>query len=254
MRRTARAAAAAALTAGLTRWPAAPGGSERWERVNHRGARVTLLAGPVAAAAAALTASTGAAGAVAAAGAGAVGVYDDLVGHRPDQRSSKGLRGHARALVRGQVTSGAVKVVGIGLAGLVAARLGGRRGIDVALDGAVVAASANLLNLLDLRPGRALKVAGVAALALDEPGPAAAAAVLLPADLGERAMLGDGGANSLGAVLGVAAARRLPTRRSRAQALAGLVALTAASEVVSFSRVIDAVPPLRALDRLGRLP
>jgi hypothetical protein len=80
------------------------------------------------------------------------------------------------------------------------------------------------------------------------------AAVLLPADLGERAMLGDAGANGLGAVLGLALAGRLPGRGARLAALAAVGSLTAASEVVSFSRVIDAVPPLRAVDRLGRLP
>ena len=176
MRRTVRAAAGAALTVALTRAFAArpPGGSQRWERVNHRGGPVTLLAGPVAATAAGLTASTGAAGAVAALGAGAVGVYDDLVGGRPDQRASKGLRGHAQAAARGQLTTGAVKVAGIGVTGLLAARLAGRRGADVVLDGAVVAAAANVLNLLDLRPGRALKVALASSLVVDEPGTAAA--------------------------------------------------------------------------------
>jgi hypothetical protein len=33
-----------------------------------------------------------------------------------------------------------------------------------------------------------------------------------------------------------------------------LVALNVASELVSFSRVIDRAPPLRILDRLGTLP
>jgi len=67
-------------------------------------------------------------------------------------------------------------------------------------------------------------------------------------------MLGDAGANALGAVLGLALVERLSTRTASARALAVLAALTAASEVVSYSRVIDAVPPLRALDHLGRAP
>ena len=141
-----------------------------------------------------------------------------------------------------------MKVLGIGATGLLSARLAGRP--DVLVSGAVVAASANLVNLLDLRPGRALKAAGLAAVVLRQPGPAAAAGVLLPGDLHERTMLGDGGANAVGAVLGVALLRRVPARR----ALAALVAATAASEVVSYSRVIDAVPPLRWADRVGRLP
>ncbi len=75
--------------------------------------------------------------------------------------------------------------------------------------------------------------------------------MLLPEDLGERSMLGDGGANALGAMLGTAAATSLP-RPARAAALGVVAGLTAASEVVSFSRVIERTGPLRWLDMLGR--
>lgn len=222
-----------------------PGGAVRWQRTNHRGVDVSLLSGP--ALALALTALGGprAATAVAALGAGAVGAYDDSVGARHPH--AKGFRGHAAALRAGRLTGGAVKVVGIGAAGLLSARLAGHR--DPAA-GAVVAASANLVNLLDLRPGRALKAGTAAGLLLRRPGVAGAALALLPADLRERTMLGDAGANALGAVLGLALLERRRTR----PALAVLVALTAASEVVSYSRVIHAVPPLRWADRAGRLP
>jgi UDP-GlcNAc:undecaprenyl-phosphate/decaprenyl-phosphate GlcNAc-1-phosphate transferase len=254
--RTVRAVTGAALAAGLHRMAQyrPPGGAARWQRTNHRGRPVTLLPGPVLAVAAGATSRLGAAGLAAGVAAGAVGAYDDVAGQREDQRSSKGLRGHAAALAAGRVTAGTVKVAGIGLTGVAAARMSGRRGADVLLDGALVAGAANLLNLFDLRPGRALKVGLVAAAALDEPGPAAAAAVLLPADLAERGMLGDAGANGLGAVLGLALADRLDRRTGRLAALGAVAALTAASEVVSFTRVIDAVPVLRGLDRLGRLP
>lgn len=254
MNRARRAALGAGVALGAGRLPTArlPGGARRWTRTNHRGREVTLLPGPVLALAAGL--SDGPAGLVAGLAAAAVGAYDDVVGQRPDQRASKGLRGHARALRSGRITSGTVKVAGLAATGLVTAGLRGSRGRDLLLDGALLAGSANLLNLLDLRPGRALKVALVTAVLLDRPGPAAAAAVLLPADLRERAMLGDTGANALGAVLGVGLAERLPAHADRLRALAVLTGLTAASEVVSFTSVIAAVPPLRALDRLGRLP
>jgi UDP-GlcNAc:undecaprenyl-phosphate/decaprenyl-phosphate GlcNAc-1-phosphate transferase len=207
MSRLARAATAAVTTAGALAALSArpPGGAARWERTNHRGAPVTLLPGPALALGAGLGAGTAPA-VVAAAGAGLLGAYDDAVGSRPDQRGSKGLRGHATALAQGRVTSGAVKVAGIGATGLLAAAAGLPRGADLLLDGALVAGAANLLNLFDLRPGRALKVGLLAAVALDEPGIAGAAAALLPGDLGERTMLGDAGANALGAVLGTALA------------------------------------------------
>jgi hypothetical protein len=76
---------------------------------------------------------------------------------------------------------------------------------------------------------------------------------LLPEDLGERAMLGDAGANALGAMLGVAGAATLP-RRARLAALTVVAGLTAASEKVSFTKVIERTPPLRWLDMLGRRP
>jgi UDP-N-acetylmuramyl pentapeptide phosphotransferase/UDP-N-acetylglucosamine-1-phosphate transferase len=206
---------------------------------------------------------TGAAALAAGLGAGAVGLYDDLVGGRPGQRA-KGFRGHLAALARGRVTSGLVKVAGVGLVGLGAAALlpahPRRRAADVLLGAGVIAGTANLVNLLDLRPGRALK-AGllIAGPVLPGPGgslvagPAGAAAALLPDDLGERIMLGDTGANALGALLGVALAARTGTA-GRAALLAGVAGLTAASERVSFTEVIARTPGLRELDALGRRP
>lgn len=228
-----------------------PGGGTAWTRSNHRGRPLSLVSGPALAAALALSADVPrAAAVVAAVGAGAVGRYDDATGDRHPH--AKGLRGHATALASGRVTGGVVKVVGIGTTGVLAARLGGTsRPRDLLADGAVVAATANLLNLLDLRPGRALKAGALAAAALRQPGPAAAAVALLPEDLRERTMLGDAGANALGAVLGTALLQRHPRRRHAA--LAVLVGLTGVSEVVSYSAVIDAVPPLRWLDDVGRL-
>lgn len=252
---------------------APPGGPERWTRVNHRGEDVTLLEGPAAAVstAVALALAPGipvrvrAAGLAAVAGAGALGAVDDLA----ERGSSKGLRGHLGALARGELTTGGAKVLGIGVTGLVAAALAlppeqgrGRlgRAADVVTAGALVAGSANLVNLLDLRPGRALKsvllaVPVVAGGAGDGLAAAAAgtAAALLPEDLGEQAMLGDTGANALGAVLGTALVAG-GSRRRRLSALGVVVGLTLASERWSFTKVIEATPGLRELDALGRRP
>jgi hypothetical protein len=193
------------------------------------------------------------------AGAAAFGGYDDLAG----SGDRRGFRGHLGALARGEVTTGAVKIGGIGAAGLVAAALAGGPPADVAINAGLTAGGANLLNLFDLRPGRAIKVAlaGGALLAgTGGPGaaravaaPAGAALALLPEDLGERGMLGDAGANALGAMLGAAAAASLP-RPARVILLAGITGLTAASEVVSFTAVIERTPALRWLDMLGRRP
>jgi UDP-GlcNAc:undecaprenyl-phosphate/decaprenyl-phosphate GlcNAc-1-phosphate transferase len=255
------AAAARAAYAALRRWP--PGGAARWTRTNHRGEPVTLLEGPAVAVGAAVASAFApglpprhrAALVAAGAGAAAFGGYDDLAG-RGDRR---GFRGHLGALAAGEVTTGAVKIAGIGATGLAAAAAVGGPPADVIINAGLIAGAANVLNLFDLRPGRAIKVAlagGVLAgpgAAPAAAGPAGAALALLPEDLGERAMLGDTGANALGAMLGVAAAAGLP-RPARAALLAGLVGLTAASEVVSFTAVIERTPALRWLDMLGRRP
>jgi UDP-N-acetylmuramyl pentapeptide phosphotransferase/UDP-N-acetylglucosamine-1-phosphate transferase len=249
-----------------------PGGREAWARTNHRGEPVTLLEGPAAAAAAAaaaliapgLPARGRAALAVAGAGAAAFGGYDDLKG----SGARRGFRGHLGALARGEVTSGTVKLAGIGATGLAVGALigspdaGPASAADLVINAGLAAGGANLLNLFDLRPGRAIKVAlaAGAALGLASPAgalaaaaPAGAALAVLPEDLGERAMLGDSGANALGGMLGVAAAVALP-RKARIAVLAAVTGLTAASEVVSFTRVIDRTPPLHWLDMLGRRP
>ncbi|MEU6783933.1 hypothetical protein ABZ912_32455 [Nonomuraea angiospora] len=245
--------------------------SGRWTRKNHRGEPITLLEGPafVAGASTAAALAPGLPGRlrlaalVAGAGSGALGAYDDLYG----TTSSKGFKGHLTALARGEVTSGAVKILGIGATGLGAAALVSQGPVDTLVNGATIAGAANLANLFDLRPGRAIKVGLLtggpllaASLFRDSPAAAAlaavplgAAAALLPDDLGERAMLGDAGANSLGALLGLAAVTKLG-RPGRYALLGTVVALTAAAEKVSFTKVIAGNPVLNRLDMLGRRP
>jgi len=280
----AAAGAARLAYSALTRYP--PGGPKAWSRTNHRGESVTLLEGPAAAigAIAGILTQAGlqslaepaegrgawrAAAAITVAGAGgaAFGAYDDLAG----SSDRRGFRGHLGALRHGEVTTGAVKLAGIGATGMASAALSGGNAADFVINTGLVAGVANLLNLFDLRPGRAIKAA-VAASALVLVGgplsrsaegtagpaatavapPLAAALALLPEDLDEQAMLGDAGANALGAMIG-AAACRLP-RSARVAVLAGTAWLNLVSEKVSFTKVIERTPALRRLDMLGRRP
>ncbi|ORT60157.1 hypothetical protein [Streptomyces sp. CB03238] len=184
---------------------------ERWERTNHAGRTVDLYAGPAVALGAALGAlpagAPGRGAAVLAGLAGGVcGAYDDVKG---DHR--RGFRAHLGALRGGEVTSGAVKLFGVGAAGLVAGALLKERPVDKVLAGVVIAGTAHFVNLVDVRPGRA----ALTVLALGAPGllrgplaaaPMGAAAAVVADDLGERTMLGDAGAHALGAALGTAIA------------------------------------------------
>jgi hypothetical protein len=254
-------AAAAGVAYGLSRLVTRRPGGSRWQRINHAGNTVTLLEGPVAAAGALAGILVNAPGGprqataqlIPVTGAAAVGAYDDLLG----STRAKGFRGHLQALRRGVITSGMIKITGIGLSGLAAALVdrGPGKGpgavADVLINSVLTAGSANLINLFDLRPGRAAKV--IIALGGLTPGAGpvvGAAAGVLPADLSGRSMLGDCGANALGAGLGVAAGR-LP-RPLRLLAVGGIVGLTLASEKVSFTGVIENNPVLNRLDQLGR--
>ncbi len=211
-------------------------------RPNYRDRTVTLAGGL----AAAVLACIGTVPTLVAAGSAAVvGAYDDLRG----TPQAKGLAGHLRALRRGTVTSGAVKVAVVGTGALGAALILDGTTPRALLDAFVIAGSANLLNLFDLRPGRALKVALLAAVTTDA-WLAGVAAGLLPYDLRERTMLGDTGANALGAAVGVALARH--STGVVAVVAVVVLAVTVASERVSFTRVIDGAAPLRWADRLGR--
>lgn len=237
--------------------------SPAWRRRNYRGTAVTLAAGPALIAGTALGAAVacppGGAPArrallIAVGSASLAGAYDDRCG----TPAARGLRGHLHALGTGAVTTGAVKIVGIGAGAVLAADRLGWPTVDAAIAAGLIAGSANLVNLLDLRPGRAAKVALlIGGLLVGDPsgwpcaGAVGAAAALLPVDLAERGMLGDAGANALGAALGTALTLRTG-RRAATIHLAVIGALTLASERISFTAVIDDTPVLRWFDRLGR--
>jgi UDP-GlcNAc:undecaprenyl-phosphate/decaprenyl-phosphate GlcNAc-1-phosphate transferase len=254
-------------------------GASVFDRENYRGRRlptgVGVLVALVAVGTVALVGVAGAAGAeadpaataglrlvaVAALGFALLGLLDDLGG----AGESGGFRGHLRSLASGRLTTGAVKLfggaaVGVAVVSAVEPDSLGR----VLADGALVALAANLGNLFDRAPGRTTKVALVAFVALVMAAGAApelagvalvagAAAGLLPADLAERVMLGDAGANVVGAALGLGVVLAC-SPGARNAVLVAVAALNLASERVSFSRVIASVPPLRAADRWGRLP
>lgn len=238
-----------------------------WDRPSYRGTDVSLTgglqvtAGTLKAAWFAGDARTGALIATAA-GAGAGYVDDHLEEAFPAR--GKGFKGHLGALKHGQVTSGLLKIGVIGLGSVAAAAtLPSGKGItrvsNIGLNSLLIASTANLINLLDLRPGRALKAIGAASapfVANSDHGAQAAGLVAtslasMPSDLAGETMLGDLGANAVGAQLGVLLAASSPSP-VRIAILATNVGLTYASEKVSFSKIIESNPVLSRIDSWGR--
>jgi hypothetical protein len=186
-------------------------------RVNYRGRRVPLVGWTVALHEPVVT---------------AIGLVDDLW-----SGPERGFRQH----IRGRTRTGMLKLIGIPAYALLRTR---------SVSGALlVGLSANVLNQLDTRPGRALKAYVLGALAVD--APLNLAVLLLPYDLREMAMLGDAGANGLGALLGLNSVDRF-TGRGRWAAIGALAGLTLLGERTSIGGLIERTPGLADLDRLGR--
>lgn len=149
--------------------------ASQWERTNFHGVTVSLRGGVAMAGAAVASAAVASAlsdqpraalgGAVAALGGAVAGYIDDVdQGAHDGGKVAKGLKGHLGALAHGQVTTGVIKIAGIGASALAASALVGSKATsvsgkaaDLALNTVLIAGTANLANLLDLRPGRALK-------------------------------------------------------------------------------------------------
>lgn len=149
--------------------------ASQWERTNFHGATVSLRGGVAMAGASVASAAVASAlsdqpraalgGVVASLGGGLAGYIDDVdQGAHDGGKVAKGLKGHLGALAHGQVTTGVIKIAGIGASALAASALVGSKATsvsgkaaDLALNTVLIAGTANLANLLDLRPGRALK-------------------------------------------------------------------------------------------------
>jgi hypothetical protein len=183
------------------------------------------------------------------------GFADDL---RPTR--VRGLRTHVAELARGHLTTGIWKLLAAVAAAVAWAASTHTTAPRFLLGVPVIAGMANVLNLLDVAPGRALKYGIVTAIALAVTRYSSLLVIVIGGcigviwlDLRERGMLGDAGANVLGFVLGVALFDRLDLL-GLAIALALILVVHALAETVTLSRIIDAVAPLRGFDRLGRLP
>jgi UDP-GlcNAc:undecaprenyl-phosphate/decaprenyl-phosphate GlcNAc-1-phosphate transferase len=191
-----------------------------------------------------------------------LGLLDDTIGRGSAIDSARGWRGHARALARGELSTGAVKAVGALALAAYATSGRGRQSFDYLADLALLLLATNLFNLLDLRPGRAEKGLALLGAGLCVGYWTTAPVELLGLFLGpvivgaaftlrEKAMLGDTGSYLIGALAGVWMLETL-SGTARLIALGVIALITVYGEFRSISATIERVPLLKQLDSLGR--
>ena len=192
-----------------------------------------------------------------------LGLLDDSLGlgHTPD--TPRGWRGHASAVLRGELSTGAVKAIGaLALAAYVVTGTGNEWPGYIA-DIALLILTTNLFNLFDLRGGRVEKAmfavgAGICLIGwtfspFEMLGIFAGPFVIgMWLTLRDRAMLGDTGSNLAGAIVGVWLLTELGDA-GRLIALAVVIGITIYGEFRSISGFIEKFPPLRFIDSIGRV-
>jgi UDP-GlcNAc:undecaprenyl-phosphate/decaprenyl-phosphate GlcNAc-1-phosphate transferase len=200
-------------------------------------------------------------------GFGLIGFIDDVLGSITD----KGFHGHIQALIKEKrLSSGMLKLImgfvfALLMSLLIASFYPAAYGAwyQIILNTFLIALSANLINLFDLRPGRAGKIYFIFlaiciafAWHIDSYGGPIIlmTALYLPVfllDLHSELMLGDTGANLLGATLGFACVIWF-TWPMKLFFMLVFLGLQIISEYISFSSIIERVGFLHEIDLWGR--
>jgi UDP-N-acetylmuramyl pentapeptide phosphotransferase/UDP-N-acetylglucosamine-1-phosphate transferase len=189
---------------------------------------------------------------------GFVGIIDDLLGNR----DTLGFTGHLKSLLMGKLTTGGFKAI---IGGLVSASISLYISTTLGewiVNTLIIALFTNLLNLSDLRPGRAIKffllIWGLSFLPVFNGNynfllyPLIGSLIAyLPTDIRGRSMMGDVGSNILGIAIGLYYSLITPFAWKIA-VLFILILLQFLGEKYSFSSIIGKSRVLSFIDGLGR--
>lgn len=187
-----------------------------------------------------------------------IGLLDDLIG--TDQY--KGFKGHISALLSGKLTTGGFKaVVGL-ISSVILSIIISNSLLEVIINSLIIVLFINLINLFDLRPGRALKLYIVLTISLliltsqnnisfINYSALGIVLALFPYDIKAKGMMGDIGSNTLGMTLGFFCAESVHNN-IKIFCLIGLILIHIIAEFVSISKIISNNKILNFLDRLGR--
>ncbi|MFR2387967.1 glycosyl transferase [Intestinibacter bartlettii] len=185
------------------------------------------------------------------------GALDDLIGNR----NVSGLKGHFKSLFKGELTTGGFKALFGGFVGLVVSVCISSSIVDIIVNTLIIALSTNLMNLFDLRPGRAIKAYLVIMIPIyitltgyTKVFPL----LILPnvlayfnIDLKARGMMGDTGSNVLGISIGVLMALGYGIK-VRLAWLVFLILMHLITEKFSLTKIIEKNKVLKFIDDLGR--
>ena len=185
------------------------------------------------------------------------GALDDLIGNR----NVSGLKGHFKSLFKGELTTGGFKALFGGFVGLVVSVCISSSIVDIIINTLIIALSTNLMNLFDLRPGRAIKAYLVIMIPIyiTLTGYTKVFQLLiLPnvlayfnTDLKARGMMGDTGSNVLGISIGVLMALGYGIK-VRLAWLVFLILMHLITEKFSLTKIIEKNRVLKFIDNLGR--
>lgn len=186
-----------------------------------------------------------------------VGILDDIIGNR----DVSGLKGHFKSLFKGNLTTGGFKALFGGFVGILISVAISKNIIDIGINTLIIALSTNLMNLLDLRPGRAIKVYLFLAILifLTIAGyPKGLLLLIVPSvlvyfthDLKAKAMMGDTGSNVLGISIGILVAM-VYGLGVRVGWLVFLIFIHLLTEKYSLTKIIEQNKFLNFIDKLGR--
>jgi UDP-GlcNAc:undecaprenyl-phosphate GlcNAc-1-phosphate transferase len=185
------------------------------------------------------------------------GALDDLIGNR----NVSGLKGHFKSLFKGELTTGGFKALFGGFVGLVVSVCISSSIVDIIVNTLIIALSTNLMNLFDLRPGRAIKayLLIMIPIYITLTGYTKVFPLLiLPnvlayfnTDLKARGMMGDTGSNVLGISIGVLMALGYGIK-VRLAWLVFLILMHLITEKFSLTKIIEKNRVLKFIDNLGR--
>ncbi len=189
---------------------------------------------------------------------GIIGIVDDLIG----EKDIKGFKGHISSLLRMKLTTGGLKLIIGGIAAIFASIIISTNVIELVMNILIIGLFTNLINLFDLRPGRAGKVFMLLSIILILTSKMSKynyimisllgiVLVYLPYDLKAKSMMGDTGSNVLGMTLGVFCAGTQPIW-VKTLCLILLIIIHIISEYYSLTRIIDNNRLLCYIDKLGR--